>query len=250
MKTTAMTDSKKTSMTLGILEAGLVNETLKPEYGSYPDMFRTLLSEQDPTIKFKFYNVLEGEYPADINECDAYLITGSKHNSYDEDPWIVVLKDYIRTLLEQDKKLLGICFGHQLIAHALGGLAAKSDRGWGVGIYNSQITPNLDLPWLKDYSTQFKLLVSHQDQVIILPKGATLFASNPFCPNAAYFIQDKVLCFQGHPEFTTDYAKELMQSRKSDIGEEAFSQAMSSFANAADHQNVARWMLDFVGAKK
>ena len=234
-------------MTLGILEAGLVNESLRPEHGSYPDMFCTLLSEQDPTVKFKFYNVLDNEYPSDINECDAYLITGSKHNSYDEDPWIVVLKDYIRTLVEQDKKLLGICFGHQLIAHALGGKAAKSDKGWGVGIYNNQITPKLDLPWHKGHSAQFKLLVSHQDQVMMLPKGATLFASNPFCPNAAYFIEDKVLCFQGHPEFTTDYAKVLMQSRKDVIEEEAYDQALSSFTNATDHQSVARWMLDFVG---
>ncbi len=239
---------KTTPITLGILETGLVNETFLPKYGSYPDMFRTLLNEQDPTVKFKSYNVIDGEYPSDINECDAYLITGSKHNSYDEDPWIVVLKDYIRTLIEQDKKLLGICFGHQVIAHALGGLAAKSDKGWGVGIYNSQITPNLDLPWLIDHSIQFKLLVSHQDQVLMLPKGATLLASNPFCPNAAYFIQDKVLCFQGHPEFTTDYAKELMKSRKDVIAEEVYSQALSSFANAADHKKVARWLLDFAKA--
>jgi GMP synthase (glutamine-hydrolysing) len=234
------------SFILGILETGLVPSPLDTQYRGYPQMFYQLLHQQGPTIEFKFYNVIDGQYPVNINECNAYLITGSKSNSFDEDPWIIALKDYIKTLYSQNKKMIGICFGHQIIAHTLGGTAAKSDKGWGVGVHSSKVIPNLNEPWLKDNVAHYELLVSHQDQVLKLPNNATRLASNDFCLNSAYFINNQVLCFQGHPEFTAKYARDLMGIRENVIEQTTFNKAIASFSTPTSHAQVARWIVDFV----
>lgn len=234
------------SMRIGILETGLVNDDLRVEHGSYPEMVSQLLKIADPHIEFTFYSVVRGELPASLAECEAYVVTGSKHNSFDEDPWIMRLKSLIRDLFDAHTPLLGICFGHQVIAHALGGRAAKSEKGWGAGIYKSYICEGLDCPWMDEGVAEYNLVVSHQDQVIKLPEGATLLASNDFCENSAYFIDNRVLSFQGHPEFTIDYAKALLQSRQSIIDPDVYNRAFASYGDGTDHHKVARWMVNFL----
>ena len=238
------------NIVLGILETGLVEKEYRNQYGSYPEMFRSLFEalasvEGDSPIQYKDYNVIEGEYPEDIDECDAYLITGSKHDSFSDDPWIVTLRDYIRTLHQKQKKMVGICFGHQVIAHALGGKAGRCDKGWGVGVYSAQVTDSEPPAWLNN-SKSFNLNVTHQDQVSSIPPDATLLAGNEFCPYSAFYIEDIALCFQGHPEFSKDYTKVLMNARQDIIGEPTFSKGMSSFEQATDHLLVAKCMLDFI----
>ncbi|MFT5163349.1 MAG: GMP synthase-like glutamine amidotransferase [Alteromonadaceae bacterium] len=232
-------------LTFGILETDIVAEELRGTFGTYRQMFSELLAKQDPTLQFNYYNVIEGEYPSNIDECDAYLITGSKANSYDNDPWIVRLKEYIKELASEEKKLIGICFGHQLIAHALGGLAGKSAKGWAVGVTTSDLV-NPQPSWLSGEKTAFKLLVSHQDQVLQLPDNATLLAGNTFCPYGAYSIDQHILCFQGHPEFHPDYARGLLEKRREIIGETLCEKAITSYSQATDHELVARWILRFV----
>lgn len=163
-------------MQIGILEA----ENLKPEiikqYGSYSDMTQALLRSVDLQLEFQNYTVVNGEYPEDIDECDAWLITGSKASAYENADWIKQLESYIKILAQQQKKLIGICFGHQLIAQALGGKVEKSDKGWGVGVMASKV--ELNKPWMQPTQHQFSLLVSHQDQVVELPPGAERIAGS------------------------------------------------------------------------
>ena len=116
-------------MKIGILEADQLSETLRRQYGSYGDMIQNLLQSLDQRLAFTRYQVTESNYPENIDDCDAYLITGSKFSIYDNEPWIKDLQEYVIALAGQQKKLIGICFGHQLIAHALGGQTQKSEKG-------------------------------------------------------------------------------------------------------------------------
>lgn len=250
MSKTAITQPTPT-ISLGILRTDIVAEPFRKIYGSYHEMFITLFEAEDPTLTFKYYDVINGEYPADIDECEAYLITGSKCDSFADDDWIVQLRDYVKVLAAKRKKLIGICFGHQLIAHALGGLAGRCDKGWGVGVHSNQVVAGLDLPWLtalnpNDNQPSFKLLVTHQDQILKLPDDATLLAGNDFCAYGAYFIGQHILCFQGHPEFSKGYARGVMEARQDLIEANCYQTAMDSFAQDTDHQRVARWILGFI----
>ncbi len=230
---------------LGILETGLVDDAFKDEFHSYPQMFQQLFDGCDNPPQYRRFNVIDGEYPEHIDACDGYLITGSKSDSFANDPWIVALRDYIRQLHQHHKKMVGICFGHQIIAHALGGLAERSDKGWGVGVYQAQFCADTPIARFAQHQG-FQINVIHRDQVTRLPEGAKLLASNEFCPNSAYTIGNDVLCFQGHPEFSKAYTERLIQSRKALIAEPTYIQAMTSFDRTTDHQLIAQGILDFL----
>jgi len=229
---------------LGILETDTLDADINKKYGSYAEMFQRLFLSVDNKIEFNVYRVIEGIYPERIEECDAYLITGSKSSAYDCDPWIISLCNYVTDLHKQKKKLIGICFGHQLIAHALGGRVEKSEKGWGVGNIVSNI--EINQPWMNNPEKQFSLLVSHQDQVVQLPECSTLIAANEFCPNAAFQIENHILTFQGHPEFLVEYLEYLMNKRKELIGKEKFNIAVNSLQQKNDGKLVAQWAVNFI----
>ena len=233
-------------MIIGILEADILADEVIQRYGRYADSFEKLLSAADPQLAFQTYHVTQQEYPQNIDECDAYLITGSKASVYDDADWIQRLKHFVVECFEQEKKLLGICFGHQLIAHALGGLVKKNTRGWGMGLASSQVTGKPD--WLSPVQKEFNLLVSHQDQVMKLPPQASLIAGNDFCPIASYQVNRSILTFQGHPEFNRDYIQYLMSNRRKVIGEQVYQQAKRSLRQDLDHELVEQWIVNFIRA--
>jgi len=229
---------------LGILETQIHESGVKEKYGSYAEMFQQLFLSVDGRLEFSVYQVTEGQYPESVDECDAYLITGSKSSVYDDEPWIAELQDYVVSLHKERKKLIGICFGHQLIAQALGGLTQKSKNGWGVGNAVSNIEKTM--PWMGNAKQQFSLLVSHQDQVTTLPVDALLIASNEQCPNTGFQIASHMLAFQGHPEFSEDYLKYSMNKRRDLIGEEKYNKALDSLKGSQDSQLVAQWLINFI----
>ena len=231
-------------MIVGILEADTLADDVIERYGRYADSFAQLLSAVDPQLSFRTYHVTEQEYPDDVSSCDAYLVTGSKASCYDDIDWINRLKRFVVDCFERETKLLGICFGHQLIAQALGGAVEKSDKGWGIGLAVSEVTHTPD--WLVPHQKQFNLLVSHQDQVIRLPGEASLVATNDFCPIAGYRVNHSVLTFQGHPEFSRDYLHYIMTQRREHIGEQAYEQGLKSLEQNEDNELVARWMVNFI----
>lgn len=231
-------------MLIGILETDILIPDVKEKYGSYADMFQQLFHSVDNQIKFKIYQVINGEYPESIDTCDAYLITGSKYSAYDNEPWIIQLNDYIVSLNQQRKKLIGICLGHQLIAHALGGMVKKNDKGWCVGNTNSHIKK--EKTWMQPMKKSFSLLVSHQDQVHKLPDQAELIASSKLCPYSSFQIADHILTFQGHPEYSEGYLKNLMNKRQDIIGEIKISEAMDSLKLPQDNLLVAQWIIAFI----
>jgi GMP synthase-like glutamine amidotransferase len=231
-------------MKIGVLKTDDVREQLVGEFGEYPQMFAQLLRSQEPDLEFVTFEVQRGQYPRDIDEVDAYLITGSKAGVYEDKEWIPPLMDFVRQLHHAKKPTLGICFGHQLIAQALGGKTRKSDKGWGIGVhsYELQETP----AWMSQPLDNFNLLVSHQDQVEELPPGAKVLASSDFCPYAMVQIDEHMLTLQAHPEFTKPYSNSLMDLRREAFGDELAEKGKASLQNDIHESAVARWMLEFL----
>lgn len=238
-------------LTLGLLETDTLYPDLQPDYRSYGWMFEQYFRRIAPFIdwQFRYYDVQDGELPAP-GDCDAYLITGSKAGVYDPLPWILPLQEWIKAAHQHGERMIGICFGHQLLAHTLGGFAARSPRGWGIGIRESAV---IELPdWIRERTDRYRLIYSHRDQVETLPPQATRLAACPFCPNAAFYIDNRVLAFQGHPEFSLEYTLRLLPRRQSCIGEPVYGQGMASLQGSdgqpasTDSELIGRWMTAFI----
>lgn len=232
-------------MRIGILKTDQVRPELVPEFGEYPDMFAALLGARDDSLEFVVYDVEHEHYPDAIDEVDAYLITGSKSSVYEDEEWIHRLSEFVCELHQRQKKLLGICFGHQLVAQALGGRTEKSAKGWGVGAHGAVFR---ELPdWHDQQASEFKLLVSHQDQVTTPAPGSTVLAGSDFCANAVCQLGDHILTFQGHPEFIKGYSENLLNLRREIIGEQIYHAGMASLDQELDRERVADWMVNFLG---
>ena len=235
-------------MKIGILQADSVLQHLQPKHGNYPEMISDVLTRAASDIgadfEFAHFDVEHGTYPSAIFECDCYVISGSKKSVYDDEPWIKKLSAYVRTLHENKIPLIGICFGHQLIADALGGKTVGAEVGWGVGIHDSEI---VDRRWFMDAeSDQYTLIVSHKDQVVSLPDGAELLASSHFCPYSMYCIGDHIFTMQGHPEFDREYSRALMNMREEVLGPETYTQGVSSLEKPLMRDEVSRWIVRFL----
>jgi GMP synthase-like glutamine amidotransferase len=234
------------AMKLGILKTDTVRPEWVPEFGEYPDMFVRLLRAQDASLEFEVYDVERGEYPRDIDEVDGYLITGSKSSVYDDKPWIPPLMEFVRELNARQKKLVGICFGHQLIAQALGGKTEKSARGWGVGLHRHRFTSTPE--WHDHKALDLTILVSHQDQVSEKAVGSMVLAGSEFCENAVCQVGKHILTFQGHPEFVPEYSREIMEFRRQMIGEEVYATGVASLAGTHEGDRVAGWVINFLAS--
>jgi GMP synthase-like glutamine amidotransferase len=236
------------TMRICILETDILRPQLIEQYQGYGRMFQQLFEKQSIPAQFDVYNVVEGSYPADGQAYDAYLVTGSKADSFGTDVWIMQLREYLLARYENGDRLIGICFGHQLLALLLGGKTERAAQGWGIGVNRYQL---LEQPeWMSPQLDNLDLLVFHQDQVVELPENATLLASSAFCPNAAYRIGDQVLCFQAHPEFVDDYELALLALRREFLGEALHAAALESMAMQQQGVIVAEWMLRFIAQDK
>ena len=231
-------------MKLGILNTDTVKPEFAAKHGEYPDMFAELFHLVDPDISLMTYEVVHGEYPSDIDEVDGYVITGSKLSVYDDIPWINDLKNFVRQLHSEEKKIIGICFGHQLVAEALGGKTGQAETGWCVGVHKNKFTDAAE-----DYGltrSEFKIPSNHKDQVLELPPGGKLLACTETCPISAMGLGDHILTFQGHPEFSEGYARALLDMRRKIFGETHYREAINSFKNETNNSQVASWILDFI----
>lgn len=234
-------------MKIGLLLCDDVAPELRKVHNNYPDMFLALLRKQDPDVEMVTYRVVDGEIPETTDECDCWIISGSRHSAYDPFPWIPLLEGFIRRLYEDRCKLAGICFGHQVMAKSLGGKVALADKGWGVGMSYNHITRQTS--WMDPAVQDFKLLVSHRDQVIHLPSSAEVLASSDFCPNYMLQYGDCFVSVQGHPEFSKSYSKDLMNSRRESIPGDRVLKGMDSLRNDPDSDLVAQWIVQFFRQK-
>ena len=236
-------------ISVGILETGLPPEEYREQFGSYPDMFKQLLNDCDQQIECRYFHVLDDEIPQDPSICDAWLITGSKFGAYESHPWIAPLSDFIRKAFEKDIAMIGICFGHQLIAQALGGRVIKSPKGWSLGV--TQYSVDRPMHWMSEQATTFAIQAYHQDQVVELPENTTVIAHSDFCPYAALNFNDRAISFQGHPEFSAAYTEKLLTNRRDQglLPHLLSSVAIEGIQDAVQRPRVAHWICDFLRYK-
>ena len=223
--------------TIGILETGAPPPTLVDRFGFYDDMFRHLLG--DGAFAWRSYKAHEGELPARPEACDGYLITGSAAGVYDSLPWIAPTRDFL--LAAKGKAaLVGICFGHQLMAEAFGGRAIKSPKGWGLGLHRYEVRERA--PWM-DGAASFANAASHQDQVVEAPPATRVLAGSAFCPLGMLAYDDQpAISLQLHPEFDPAYAIALLEARRGTrYTIEQADAAIASYDEPDDRARVGQW---------
>lgn len=234
-------------MLLTIIETGTVPAPLASRFSPYPEMFRAMFARDGARHDYRVIKILEGEPLPDPETLDAVLITGSSAGAYEDHAWLPPLRDFIRRAHDVRTKMVGICFGHQIIADALGGEVRKSEKGWGLGRQTYEIIPfrpHFDLP-----RASISIACSHQDQVITPPKGARVVLRSDFAPHAGLIYETgKILTVQPHPEFEDSYARELVELRRGRATEETIDTALASFSKPSDAPLLTRAISQFLAA--
>jgi GMP synthase-like glutamine amidotransferase len=226
-------------MKIAILETGRPPGRLVEQFGDYPAMFARMLG---PGFDVVTFDAAAGELPRDAGAHGAYLITGSPAGVYEPLPWIGPLQDFIRSA--KDSKMVGVCFGHQVMAEALGGRVEKSGKGWGAGLHRYTVVH--EEPWLEG-PMEIAIPASHQDQVVVQPPGTEVVASSHFTEFAALAWTGRpAISFQCHPEFTPEFARALIE-RRFDVVPDPEA-AIASLDAPNDNARVAGWIRRFLKA--
>lgn len=232
-------------MRVGILETGRPPDPLLVEHGTYATMLMGLLDPGLDRYKYTVFDVQAGGLPERPDAFDAYLITGSPAGVYDGFRWIAELKNFLQQAKGRSK-LVGVCFGHQIMAEAFGGRVEKSDRGWGLGLHAYRLADRA--PWMEPDAAGFAVPASHQDQVVAPPPAARVLAENDHTPYALLAYEDQpAISFQGHPEFSSAYAIDLLKARRGRaLSEAEADRAIESLEGAHDGAVVSGWIKCFL----
>ncbi|WP_028300457.1 type 1 glutamine amidotransferase [Oceanospirillum beijerinckii] len=233
-------------MKLGILATDIGPEMLVDQHGSFADMFVNLFNRTDKGFSYQIYPVLDNIFPGSLDECDGWVITGSVAGVYDNLPWMEPLKQLIVEIYEQKRPMVGICFGHQIVADALGGKVEKFSGGWSLGVQDYQIEGVHD--FIPGGIGSFAINAIHQDQVIEKPDASERLAYSSFCSNAGLVYGEHIVTLQGHPEFTQSYERDLLNAKLEtafplDLKQAALETVESKKLDSPD---VAVWLADFL----
>lgn len=225
-------------MKIGILETGRPPAELEPVHGRYAGMFSRLLGDRFACAN---YDVTSGTFPEHPEDHQAYIVTGSAAGVYEDHQWIEPLKAFLREA-KGKAKLVGVCFGHQIMAEAFGGKVVKSPKGWGIGLHCYQVQE--PAPWM-DPVTAFSVPVSHQDQIVEQPPATRIIASSPFTSFGMLGYQDQpAISFQCHPEFEPGFAEALIEHRRARLPDPDL--ALRSLEQPSDREMVGRWISRFL----
>lgn len=229
---------------LGILQT---NHDKSVEVGdAFPDdahRFRDLYDQQDQRFQYRVYMTIGGEVPVNLDEQDAYMITGSPLSVLDKHIFTDALTDFIRRCDAAKKPLFGACFGHQAIAVALGGLVERSKTGYNVGIEDTVF--NVQKPWMTPSHKSVPLYVFHEDYVSKLPEGCELLGSSAGCVNASFAKGNHLFTTQAHPEFTHEFMSCVLKFTESSMSADRVSDAWASLQREQRGDILGEWSTQF-----
>ncbi len=229
---------------LGILQAGRTPEGMIGQNEDYHRLFVSLLGES--AFDYRHWPVLDNEFPDSINDADAWLITGSRHGAYEDHDWIPPLEELIREIFAARQPMVGICFGHQIIAQALGGKVEKFNGGWSVGRVEYTLDPAVFGAAEAPALSGTPLMAFHQDQVIEAPESAVTVGSTDFCKHAALLYDDRVLTIQPHPEFDQHFVGALLQARGDILPSDVKDNALQTLDQPLMRDPVAETLRSFL----
>ncbi len=227
------------AMKIGILQTGQAPRELQREHGDFVDMFQSMFSTQDFT--FRHYAVCEQEFPTSVDEAEGWLVTGSKCGAYEDHAWIPPLEEFLRAAYREEVPVVGICFGHQIFAQAMGGKVEKSQSGWQVGMQNYDLT-ELQAANLTKTSC---VPAWHQDQVVSKPDIAEVLGHSSHCRYAVLGYEGRALTLQPHPEFTKPFLKDLIAFRKNILDSSVIERAQESLSRNSDALAIAEHLAAF-----
>jgi GMP synthase-like glutamine amidotransferase len=228
---------------IAILETGRPPEPLVERFGTYAGMLTRMVEGAGLTAETAVFDVQDGAWPERPDSFDAYLITGSPAGVYDGERWIADLKSFLVSA-RGEAKMVGVCFGHQVMAEAFGGKVIKSPKGWGVGLHAYEVRSRE--PWMDD-AVAIRVPVSHQDQVVEVPPSARVVAGSAFTPYGALAYDGYAVSFQCHPEFDPVYAAALAERRRGGaLSDAEVDAAVESLKAPNDNARVGGWIGTFL----
>ncbi|MCO5560386.1 hypothetical protein L7F22_014001 [Adiantum nelumboides] len=207
------------------------------KYGGYGQMMVDLLRDH-PSETWGILPVVDGIQPSlqQLNSYHGFVITGSKHDAHGNEPWILYFCDILRHLHTHQKKILGICFGHQILSRALGGKTGRAPVGWELGERDVQLCLEAfsKRSYGRNLPSKMRVIESHQDQVLELPPDAELLGFSEKTPFEIFGVGNHILGIQGHPEFDVDVVMDIIESRAA-LG--SLSEEVASYSKASITQH-------------
>ncbi|WDR02296.1 type 1 glutamine amidotransferase [Devosia algicola] len=235
----------RTIVQITIIQTGKVPPALADRFAPYPKMFEKMLDATQRRFRYETVPLFEGAALPDPVGLQAILITGSSAGVYDDYAWMAPLRQFIRSAYAASTKMVGICFGHQIMADALGGDVGLSERGWGLGRHTYSITNRPD--FMADAPEQVAIACSHQDQVKVPPKQAEIILASAFTPNAGLMYENgAALSFQAHPEFDDDFMLALAALRRGQVPDQLVADAEASVTIPSDSGALADYIATFL----
>jgi len=231
------------TINLGLLLCDHVPDGLVTRFKDYPEMYESAFSITNREVVWSVFDACKGELPSNPEIFDGYIITGSRFSVNDNSTWISDLESLIESLRIKKIRMVGICFGHQLIAKCLGGEVNFSEIGWGVGCKSFHIVGRRN--WMTHSGVNLTVPAFHQEQIVRLPLGSINLASADYCKNFLVEFNENALGIQGHPEFEREYISALLGERVAILPNQVRLHAEDSLELVPDNLLIRNWILNF-----